>query len=97
MAARNFADATFPCPHCGSPVPSSAMRCRECGASEDCGWNEDFQDDYEASDDDFDYDQFVAREFPEDADRPASTGHKPWVKAVVLLLILTFLVTLWAF
>lgn len=53
------------CPVCGEFVPRKAVACAGCGASRDSGWNE------EASvsgldlpnDEEFDYDDFVAREF----------------------------------
>ena len=53
------------CPVCGEFVPRRSVACPGCGASRDSGWNE------EAAvsgldlpgDDEFDYDDFVAREF----------------------------------
>ena len=56
----------FPCPHCGEYVPAGARVCRECGASDECGW--DVNDDpyrVPPDEDEFDYDDFVAREFPD--------------------------------
>ena len=57
------------CPNCGSDLSPNAAFCRECGASDDCGWGEDVEDwsDTESGyseEDDFDYDEFVSREFP---------------------------------
>ena len=57
------------CPVCGEFVPRKAVACAGCGASRDSGWNE------EASvsgldlpnDEEFDYDDFVAREFGQGA------------------------------
>ena len=85
-------DAFFSCPHCGSPVPSDARLCRECGADEDCGWNEDEFDNHydEFDEDDFDYDRFVAEEFPEQA----VAAPQPWLGAVVLAVIISLLLTL---
>lgn len=63
------------CPVCGEFVPRKAVACPGCGASRDSGWNEearvsglDLPDD-----EDFDYEDFVAREFgqgrPKNRDR----------------------------
>ena len=58
----SFASESFDCPCCGAEVPAGASFCRECGASDDSGWNlEDEQG--HVRDDDFDYDDFVDREF----------------------------------
>ena len=54
------------CPNCGADVPPKAKACPECGACEDTGWAEDAG--YESThleEDEFDYDDFVAREFDE--------------------------------
>ena len=85
-------DVFFSCPHCGSPVRSDARICRECGADEECGWDEDGFDSHygEFDEDDFDYDRFVAREFPNEAAVPP----KPWLGAVVLAVIVSLLLTL---
>ena len=58
-------DDYFVCPHCGSDVPAGAAFCRECGASDESGWDDDYgiADGY-APDSDFDYDEFIGREFP---------------------------------
>ena len=59
----------FLSPHCGYALPANASRCRQCGASAEYGWDsvDGYVDDFEADslEDDFDYDEFVAREFPE--------------------------------
>jgi len=52
------------CPVCGAEVPPNAKACPECGADEDTGWAEGAG--AEASglpDEDFDYEEFVKREF----------------------------------
>ena len=33
--------ATFPCPHCGEPVPAKALACPHCGSDEQTGWSDD--------------------------------------------------------
>ena len=59
----------FICPHCGAEVRKDARACPECGSDEATGWSEDadsaglpagYRDD-----DDFDYEDFLRREFPQ--------------------------------
>ena len=61
-------DAYFVCPCCGADVKVGKNFCRECGASDDFGWGEEGLWDDEADggysgDTDFDYQEFVDREF----------------------------------
>ena len=73
------------CPVCGEEVPRNALACPECGADHNSGWRED-ADSIDASDDaEFDYEEFVEREF---GDSPKPAGIKPlwWITAIVLLL-----------
>ena len=83
------------CPNCGADVPPKAKACPECGACEDTGWAEDAG--YESThleEDEFDYDDFVAREFGEGR-RPRGKGlNIIWV-IVALFLILFFLTHAW--
>lgn len=85
----------FVCPHCGADVPANKQFCRECGASDDFGWNEDAHWDDEISDgyggDDFDYDDYLEREFPKEASTP---GKKQLMRflfvTVIVLLCISF-------
>jgi hypothetical protein len=87
----------FICAHCGARVRDDADFCPACGASEDSGWtagddDDDQQLDYQEDEDDFDYDDFLRREFPEHAEpdvRPQ--WRRALLVAVVLLLCLAFL------
>ncbi len=91
---RSKPDEVFPCPNCGSDWPTSRKVCRSCG----------YSDEYAASDDgflpedpnDFDYDDFVAREFPEHAaaDSPAARRDS-WTRWVVLAIVASFVLGLW--
>jgi len=86
----------FICANCGAQVPADAEFCRACGASSDSGWenDNDWSDLSDAAydeDEDFDYDDFLRREFPEHAE--PDTRPQPWravTVAIVLLLCLTF-------
>ena len=60
----------FTCPHCGAEVPPRAAACPDCGSDDETGWSSDAQfstpespSGYEG--DEFDYDEFVQREFPD--------------------------------
>ena len=72
------------CPVCGEDVPRGSLACPECGADHNSGWRADSMDGLDLPDADFDYDEFVRREF--------SPGIKPpgmklvwWITAIVLL------------
>ena len=78
-------------------MPQHATFCPECGASDQSGWNEeDGWDDPESSDmddSDFDYDEFIAREFPDQAQHPSGLRSLKWsLVAVVALLLIVLLV-----
>jgi ribosomal protein L40E len=82
---------SFVCPNCGADVPENADFCRACGASTDSGWEEHDWADGEEDEDDFDYDDYLRREFPEDAE--PDTRPKPrqaLTIAIILLLCLAF-------
>lgn len=92
---KRRSEGEFACPHCGAPVRADARFCRQCGASEDSGWNEDdsLEEDVAgyAGADDFNYDEFIAREFPDHADRPHGRGSRWWIVGLVLLAFLMYL------
>jgi len=90
---RGKAGDYFHCPNCGAEVPAGAKFCRQCGASDDSGWSDDDAswDDEVASgygpEEDFDYDEFVARDFPDQA-RPGSKQRvKRWAMAVLVTIV----------
>jgi len=101
------ADNDFVCNQCGSEVHPNAKACAQCGARRDAqranksarshSWQQDEHLDGidlpSPDGDDFDYDEFIAREFGEDhSEKPA--GPRDWKK---LLWWLTALITLIAF
>lgn len=92
---RAGAADSFNCPNCGAEVPAGAEFCRHCGASHDSGWGEDdagWGEDAASGygpDDDFDYDEFIAREFPEQATPQSKHRGKRWAMAVVVAIVVT--------
>lgn len=93
MVGRSTQKSGFECPHCGEYVPAGAKACRACGASDEYGWGlADSHDDY--GDDDFDYDEFTAREFPGDADPDSPALTKRTIIAwLIVVLIASILLT----
>ena len=88
--------ATFNCTHCGEPVPSDAKVCRSCGASDECGWNDDdLYDTGLADDDDDEYSDFVygdsTREQRPDLAATQAARVRMWVRLVILAMIVSFL------
>lgn len=80
---------SFPCPHCGEAVIQGATFCRACGASEDSGWNDDDTADEFSSgydDDEFDYEDFVSREFPQHASNRSPLQPKRLLLSLVIVL-----------
>ena len=70
--------------------------CRECGASDDAGWDDDqsgFVDGY-AAEDDFDYEAFLEREFPgQTPSQPPSLARLSWVIIAILLVLAIIMLT----
>ena len=77
------------CPNCGAEVPRKARACPECGADEQTGWSEDASAQrLDLPDDNFDYDEFVKKEFgPQKNVRPRGISWLWWAVALVLLAI----------
>jgi len=73
-------------------LAEDATFCPQCGSSEESGWA--WEDDApldEELEDDFDYDDFLRREFPDQAPPVAwPSAREAWFAAVVLLLCLAF-------
>ena len=93
MAKRRTKGDYFRCPHCGAKVRRGALACPKCGSDDETGWSENadqWQADIPAGyadDDDFDYDEFVADEFPQHATRRAKGAHAKWVWGIVVVLV----------
>ncbi len=75
------------CPACGEWVPRGSAACDECGACEKSGWSGDTHaDGLDLPDDEFDYDDFVAREFGGKSSKQAAVSNMWWWMALALLI-----------
>ena len=75
------------CPNCGADVPRNAKACPGCGSDEQTGWSENAaSSNLDLPDDNFNYDEFVSREFGSKKHLPAGIAWHWWLVAVVLLL-----------
>ncbi|MEZ6042825.1 MAG: zinc ribbon domain-containing protein [Planctomycetaceae bacterium] len=83
----------FECLHCGEMLPGGSHFCRHCGADASVGWNHDDSAEPDYGQDDFEYDDYIAREFPEhlDPDAPAMAGRK-FVAWVILALVISMII-----
>ena len=80
------------CPNCGADVPPKARACPECGADEQTGWSEAARTDgLDLPDENFDYNDFVKREFGGQSPVPRGIRWFWWVVALgVVILFLSF-------
>jgi hypothetical protein len=86
------------CPVCGEDVPPKAKACPECGACHESGWGEDADTSGDAGitghgygeEEEFDYDEWLARE--EGRAKPPGQMRSLWKwVAVVLLALILFI------
>jgi MoCo/4Fe-4S cofactor protein with predicted Tat translocation signal len=90
MQNPNDSEDYWVCPNCGEDLPAGATFCRHCGASDDAGWDGDDSltetDGLDEWDDDseFDYDEFLSREFP---DQAATRDWHPTSRSILLAAI----------
>ena len=74
------------CPVCGEHVPRDALACPQCGTDHNSGWKED-ADTYDGVDlpeHDFNYDDFVKREFGSQV-KPAELKLIWWIVGIALI------------
>lgn len=77
------------CPACGEWVCKGAAACEECGACEKSGWSGNTEaDGLDLPDEDFDYDDFVAREFGGRESKKPQIANIWWWAALLVLLAL---------
>jgi uncharacterized membrane protein YvbJ len=74
------------CPNCGATVPRNAKACPECGSDEQTGWSDAAEtDSLDLPDENFDYDDFVKKEFGGKSPFPRGVKWYWWVIAVILV------------
>jgi hypothetical protein len=81
---------SFSCPVCGAHVPAFAQACPECGACEKSGWNEDNTDGLGLPDENFNYDEFVQKEFG-NGEKKSGRNRFWWIIGILILLTLLIL------
>jgi hypothetical protein len=99
MPRKRHSDDYFPCPHCGARVRAGARFCRECGASDESGWGEDqwsHDADGYAEDEDFDYDEYLRREFPEHAPPRSAKAQSKRLLTILVVALVCLALLLWA-
>jgi len=73
------------CPNCGADIPPNARACPGCGADEQTGWSDAAHTDgLDLPDEDFDYDDFVKREFGGKGPVPRGIHWFWWIVALGL-------------
>lgn len=86
--ARPRANSPAVCPVCGEDVPRGSLACPGCGADHNSGWrvDADLHDGLDLPDAEFDYDEYVEREFGGRI-KPAGIKTIWWITAMVLLAV----------
>ena len=81
------------CWHCGEPLAENAAFCRECGASDELGWGTSEGEIHgeTAMEEEFDYDEYLRTEFPDQAPPKPLTLRAALFALVALLLIAALL------
>lgn len=84
----------FECPICGAEVSPNASGCRECGAEKIEGrWvDSQIHDGLDLPDDEFDYEDFVEREFGSSGRKKTGKELFWWIVAILTLIAFLFLV-----
>jgi uncharacterized membrane protein YvbJ len=77
------------CPNCGAEVPPRAKACPECGSDEQTGWSTEAETGgLDLPEEQFDYDDFVKREFGgKKSPVPRGLHWFWWLVAVVVVII----------
>lgn len=80
------------CPNCGADVPPKAKACPECGSDDETGWSEEAETGgLDLPDDNFDYKDFVAREFGEEQPKPRGIAWFWWGIGIILVTVMVWL------
>ena len=84
------------CPNCGADVPPNARACPECGACDQTGWSENAETGgLGIPEENFDYDEFVKREFGPKRALPYGVPWYWWAVGFVLAGLLFWLALGW--
>ena len=77
------------CPVCGEWVPCGAVACDQCGSCAKSGWNDEDQtyEGLDLPDEDFDYEDFTAKEFGGKDANLRLTRQLWWWVAIILILV----------
>ena len=88
MTKRQTQKTPEVCPVCGEDVPPRVLACPECGADHNSGWREDAEsyDGLDLPEDNFNYDDFVQREFASGL-KPAGIKTIWWITAIIVLIV----------
>lgn len=79
------------CPNCGADVPKGAKACPECGSDENTGWSDETHaDGLDLPDENFNYDEFVEREFGKKKVLPRGISWLWWIVAAALAAMFLF-------
>ncbi|RME95649.1 MAG: zinc ribbon domain-containing protein [Verrucomicrobia bacterium] len=79
------------CPNCGADIPPGARVCPECGSDEQTGWSEEaYASGLDLPDEEFDYDEFLAREFGGGTPKEKRARRWRWVLVLVMLGLLLY-------
>ncbi len=73
------------CPNCGAEVPPQAKACPECGSDEKTGWSEEAETSgLDLPGEQFDYQDYVKREFGKGGPVPRGIHPLWWIIAVLV-------------
>ena len=76
------------CPNCGAEVPPRAKACPECGSDEQTGWSTEAETGgLDLPEEQFDYDDFVKREFGAKSPVPRGIHWFWWLVAVIVVIV----------
>jgi Uncharacterised protein family UPF0547. len=75
------------CPNCGAEVPANAKACPECGSDEETGWSDEaYTGGLDLPEENFDYHDFVKREFGQKSPVPRGIRWFWWLVALGLVI-----------
>ncbi len=78
--------SAFVCPNCGAEVPANAKACPECGSDEQTGWSDEAQSSgLDLPDENFDYNDYVKREFGGKTPVPHGVHWFWWLVGIAVL------------